>query len=151
MNQEELFLEDEIIFSYHDYTGTISIVEGIGIIIIKEYDLQKNLLHIAVSFTSEVSENCDQWTLHSSFAQDKWMQNTPYREVVKDISRFFESKCIWIDAYDVKGLKNKLLKKQPEGSSCKCCSQYFHYSIPNQLDNTFICYSCTNNPLRQYY
>jgi hypothetical protein len=39
-----------------------------------------------------------------------------------------------------------------DGCNCKTCRQYIHMAEPNQPDNlTFICYSCTQNPIRGYY
>ena len=43
-------------------------------------------------------------------------------------------------------------RNKVDGCNCKTCKQYIHMAEPNQPDNqTFICYSCTNNPLRAYY
>lgn len=39
----------------------------------------------------------------------------------------------------------------PDGCKCKVCKEFYDMAVPNQPDNTLICYSCRQNPMRAYY
>lgn len=55
---------------------------------------------------------------------------------------------------DLTGLLDRLefyfinLKKKtyPDGMFCRKCQSFHKYAEPNQVDGTFFCYSCRNNP-----
>lgn len=39
----------------------------------------------------------------------------------------------------------------PDGCFCKVCKEFYNMAVPNQSDNTLLCWSCRQNPMRAYY
>lgn len=72
---------------------------------------------------------------------------------IANMEAFVGKKHTWIDIHSIVGFDEVPATKRQEidGSNCKCCKFFVQWASANQPDNTFLCFSCKSNPIRQYY
>lgn len=68
-------------------------------------------------------------------------------EVASDLSYVFQTDKIRVDLLTLIDriellLKNKMIQGKSSGCRCTKCKQWYDMAVPNQPDQTLICYSC---------